>query len=352
MNIGIATVFNSMNDGSFWQSMMLKRELEKRGHNVVFFRVPDNPERPVLTKTIIGRIIKYLIRDGLSGCYKYILSIKEFAEEQKQFNEIKVEDARKLDLVILGSDMIWCREGKPYFDKYHDFFWGEVFHDVPIVTYAGSCGSMHDYADKEWIKKTVGRWDKISVRDNNTYRIIKENTENDVSIVCDPTMLVTADEYKPLMKGYVNGERYILLYMFSNLTAEQGKQIIGFAKEKNLKIISLIRRQRNMPRNSTYVAVNSPYRLIEYYAKAEYVITDTFHGSIFAILFNKDFVTINHEKTQVNEVVTSLGYADRIVDKTALFLSKLVESVDFSNNQNKLDSLRLKSIEYLENCLE
>ncbi|MBQ3797079.1 MAG: polysaccharide pyruvyl transferase family protein [Butyrivibrio sp.] len=352
MNIGIATVFNSMNDGSFWQSMMLKRELEKRGHRVSFLKVPDNPERPALTATIIGRIAKYLIRDGVTGCYKYILSIKEFAEDQKQFDEIKVEEAGKLDLIILGSDMIWCREGKPYFDKYHEFFWGELFHNVPIATYAGSCGSMHDVADREWLQKAVGRWKKISVRDDNTYRIIKEGTEADINIVCDPTLLVTADEYRSLMKGYVNSERYILLYMFSNLTSEQGKQIISFAEEKKLKIVSLIRRQRNMPRNSAFVAVNSPYRLIEYYAKAEYVITDTFHGSIFAILFGKDFVTINHGKTQVNEVVTSLGYADRIVDKTAPFLPKLVESVDFTVNQHKLDLLRAKSIEYLENCLE
>ena len=82
MNIGIVTVFNSMNDGSFWQAMILKRELEKRGNCVAFFKIPDNPERPALTKKIICRIVKYLIRDGFLGCYKYILSIKEFAEEK------------------------------------------------------------------------------------------------------------------------------------------------------------------------------------------------------------------------------------------------------------------------------
>lgn len=352
MRIGIVTVYNSMNDGSFWQSMMLKRELEKRGHSVAFFELPQNPERPALTKTIVGRIIKYLVRDGAFCCYKYIKSVLEFRDAQNQFYKMAISEAGQLDLVVLGSDMIWCREEKPFFDKYHEFFWGEMFHSVPIATYAGSCGNMRSYSDQEWIRKAINRWKMISVRDNNTYRIIQSNTEKTVNIVCDPTLLATADEYASFMRGYVSDdEKYILLYMFSNLTPAQGEQIISFAKDNNLNIVSLIRRQRYFPRHSSFVAINSPFRLIEYYAKAKYVITDTFHGSLFAILFNKQFVTLDLGKAQVNEVVDALGYRERIVDRDELFLETLTRRVDFCGNEGKLNSLRSNSLDYLDKML-
>lgn len=263
LKICVVTLYNSMNCGSYWQARMLGEAIIKLGYDVYYLNQSDNHHSPQYYPELFRLLIKYFIRDGILYALKYQKSICEFRECQKWFQELPTEEFRIKDMesVVLGSDIIWNIDN-PFLMKNYMRFWGGEFQ-LPVVSYAASVGNVKEEKfENEKYRELIGNIKHIGIRDYYTKKIIQKISDKNTCVTCDPTFLFSREQYERYAHYKTGNKGYILLYMFSNLNKKQGKQLVMFAKKRNLQIYCLIRRQRYMERFYPQVLINSPDRFL------------------------------------------------------------------------------------------
>jgi len=218
LKIGVITVHDSANFGSFLQAYALQNVLLKMGHEVYFIRTRDEDYLKSLyfSNKISKNLLRHpamSIRERQWGKKKY----KCFTEEQKCFITIDKPDDQKLDLVIIGSDELWnvCT---PVFQK--PIFYGEGIN-VPKITYAMSVGkSTYDQISKyDNLIDLIHQINEVTVRDENTRDIVKKICGTIPEVVCDPTLLVDSSIFK---KDYHN--KFLEKIIYKQAMYNQGKK--------------------------------------------------------------------------------------------------------------------------------
>lgn len=347
MNVCIVTVYNSFNSGSFWQAKCLGNCFSDMGHNVYYLRRPESSESSASVSKQIKTYISVLAAKGIKSAGRYRKMVLKFRELQKTFNVIETESPEygDIDLFILGSDTIWALDSK-YFRENYRFFFGEELPHGKVITYAPSIAGTdgNKLAALPDIGKTVNSWRSISVRDKYTYNIIKKLTDKPVSIVCDPTLLFSKDYYEGLVSSPPI-DKYIFIYMFKNLNSEQISQLKSFASEKGLRIIHGVALYPVAYCDD--IIVNSPYDFLRYMLYADYVVTDTFHGTVFSVNLEKQFVTVDCGKRKALDFLTTVGFGDRIVDTVGSLTSALDRKIDYSSRKSELVRLIDASKDYI-----
>ena len=191
--------------------------------------------------------------------------------------------------------------------------------------------------------------DAISYRDDNTGKILKECCGINGMKAIDPVLLYGFSKEKNMWnKHRWDKQKYILIYSYSynmNNTKEV-RDIKKFAKENNLKIISV---GYDHPWCDEVVNAD-PCEFVELFNNASYVVTDTFHGTIFSLALNKQFcVTIRNNAFKVLDILKDLDIDPKL---NAKIYDKLIYLTNKHLNYNdinlKIEELRLKSIKYLE----
>lgn len=341
MNICIVTVYNSLNSGSFFQAYSLGKFLEKKNINVYYLNV-SNPSVSYL------HYIYRLLRLFFHGDFKMIKLEKErynqFKRCHKKLRIIKKKskEYKEIDTFILGSDTIWNVEDC-YFQKMKKTFFGYFFKDKRVISYAPSfANTNYEIIDKDYsIREMLKEIDSISVRDNYSKKIIKNLLKKEVKVVCDPTFLLEKEDYKDFIKK-TRKEEYIFLYLFEKLSESYYKELNKFSKENNLKIISGTKIY-----NSNY-SNNYPENFISNIYGAKYVITDTFHGTIFSTIFEKNFVVIDKNKNKVNDFLLQVSLENRkISDNDNDLIKKLNENIQYDSIKNKINMFKNESQNFL-----
>ncbi len=166
--------------------------------------------------------------------------------------------------------------------------------------------------------------------------------------MCDPTLLLTCkdeifNEYKDI------NEKYILLYIFQRLTPLQEEELIKCAMIHEYKIINLMRKEI-APYADVHV-INTPDTFCKYIKSAQIVVTDTYHGTLFSLLFEKHFVVINRNKVTVNDIMNQLDLRDRLTDDSN-FRSNLEKPFDYETVSARITELRHISTAFLLNQME
>jgi hypothetical protein len=343
MKVCIVTLIRTPNSGSYLQGRALGRAIEKLGHEVCYFNTKRSFKNRLHDSV---KTVRMLFKDGPSEFKKQVGSLKSFARLQ---NELEfTDDASEADCVVLGSDTIWNLDA-PSLKKKTDLFWGLVFPGR-IITYAASAanaGEDHFISDPV-CKKAAARWFAIGVRDKHTRDVISLLTDKPIEINCDPTLLFDREHYLD-EAGKLPEGRFIFLYSFDDFSAKQSEELRRFAKEKGLEIVQGVngRKQSSADRS----VENSPENFIRNLLAAEYVVTDTFHGCIFSVNFNKRFAVIDRGKNKVSDALNAFGMSERLVSKGGSIVEALEASSDGSECIEKLDALRASSWEYLEKNL-
>lgn len=144
---------------------------------------------------------------------------------------------------------------------------------------------------EETVKEGLLTLKKISVRDKNTYCFVENIMKSNENIVenLDPVFIYDFKKYIPKMQ--INEDRYIVIYSYDYRLCNENevKYIKEFASENGLKTIGLGLYQPWCDKNINV----TPFELLEYFKRADYVITDTFHGAVFSIKYNKKFIGIS-----------------------------------------------------------
>lgn len=348
MKVCIVTAYNNMNSGSHWQAYALGQILKMQGHEVYYYK---REKKGTASSFIVqlNNIARKLFHLRFLETRDYIKRIISFKKTGKIFSIIDSSSIlyNDIDYFILGSDTIWNLDS-PYYNKNKTTFWGDIFFNKNIISYAGSIANTKtEMLADSFYSNSINKWKSISVRDTYTKNLFSKLTTKQVHLVCDPTLLLPEKHYRGICKPKTRN--YIFLYLFKKLNHNQDIQLRAFANKYGLEIICGTRRDISS-QTDTYI-INNPYNFMAYMLGAKYVVTDTYHGTIFSVNFNKQFVVINRDLTKIQDFLLNVSLADRIIDCESELDYTISKLINYDLANQKIQELRSYSLKYLEDSL-
>lgn len=344
--IGIITVFYSENFGSYLQAYALKKTLEVLGYESVFI-FTGTMYSHTKYKTLLSVGNKLLHGDPKNAWLavkKYKYFSKALSDDFFKYIPQEEMDSSNIDTLVLGSDTLWNVEYK-YFKPLYSLFWPTEFYGKRIVSYASSVANskVEDIRNLEFPEKSLERIDALSVRDMYSYKVISELTTKNIELVCDPTFLLDKEEYSCFFIDTAM-DKYIALYLFETISEECVSRIVRLAKDNHLMIISI---GKYYSWCDKYVDP-SVENFVSYIKNADYVFTNTFHGTIFSIIFEKQFTIFGSGKKKITTYVSTLDLSNRISDGKKIDERNLIEYINYTDVNIKKQKLIENSISYLK----
>lgn len=354
MNIGILSMQKIINFGSFLQSYALKHILESMGHSVSFVDIKPGEklfgERVTTSQKNKFVIDKYFFK-RIEHVIFYKKRKKRFLNEF--FPSIGIDmplDEKQCDMLVVGSDEVFncCQKENWGFSLQ---LMGET--ECPSISYAGSFGftdynMLTDACIDKKVASAMKRFKSISVRDNNSAICVNKLTGIEPHIHLDPVLIYDWDKDLCPQTKYNN---YILIYSYDNRINNENeiKAIKTFAKKHKKKLISFGVYQRWCDLNVSC----TPLELISYFDGADYVITDTFHGTVISVKRNKKFVTIIRESNtnKISDLLSKFNLTERTMDNIDSLENIITKDIDYICVNNIIKEEQIKSISYLRENL-
>ena len=344
MKLGIVTVYQSYNCGSFLQAYALHRVLTKQGHTVSFLRNSWTVESRLWYRLL--QAAKYISTRKPKRAKHLLKVYNNFRKARKTLSI--TPDFASMAAVIYGSDTIWNTDDT-YFLKHRNRFFGADYDGVKIA-YAASIGSTsaQELLSNPALCNAISSFRAIGVRDTATLEFVKAcyGDHTTIESVIDPTMLLPRAEYEQLACP-VPEKGYILFYHFGAIAENVKKQVRDFADKTGRKIVVI---GENVGWADAYVSYD-PYLMLSYYQNADYIITNTFHGNVFSLIFNKQFISFGKNKAKVCSLLEQFGLSERLVDPETPFSSLFDQQIDHSVTNKTLETLRQHSLEFLKQQL-
>lgn len=263
--------------------------------------------------------------------------------------------SRNYDLVLVGSDQIWSLIS--LYGKYFNLMF--VDDNVPKVSYASSFGvsTIPDF-QKEATKHYLDRFSMIGVREQSGKDIVDSLSKNKATVVADPTMLLTAEEWEAFIDDspikMVNP--YIFCYFLG--TNIEAREAVNKLKENTgLKIFAIKHGDEYFAYDETFgdLALNDvdAKDFVSLIKNANYVCTDSFHCSVFSILFHKQFLTFyrynsqskTSRNTRIDNLLGNFGLKDRIYQGE---INKILNNIEYDKVEERLSDYRKFSLNFLE----
>ena len=337
MKIAIITLNGVTNFGNRLQNYALYTFLSKQNVKV------ENYWKINFKKDLKNLVKKFIFIKK----YNRIRNFHKFNDKIKTRYAITLKDGR-YDVVIVGSDQVW----NPNWAATDDLFL-EFAKKTRKVSYAASLGV--DQLEKEqynFFKEKLKDFYMISLREKTGVDIIKTVTgRNDISLNIDPTMLLTKKDWEKVMTKPHNyeGKKYILNYFLGNISNETNKAIENYAKKNNCMIINILNEQdpfyESGPEEFLYLEKN-----------AFLICTDSFHSSVFALIFNRPFVVFkrnDNEKnmyTRIDNFLKCFKLDNRTFNGKEITKENL--KCDYTEAYKILEKERKKSEKFLKDALD
>lgn len=340
MRVCIVTVYNSENCGSYWQSFALNSYLKREGCDVSFLK--RNVRGTSHSLLYVGsRTLKWLLKGKIKNARAQIGQYFAFCKAIKTFDVVKYTAG--FDLCIIGSDTLWNLEDK-YFEDNRANFFGEQSKAKKTITYAISAANtpISLFQSHPELRRDIINLDAVSVRDGFTYSIVKQMAGIHAPFVVDPTLLLNKDEYRKYCIE-LKIDNFLFIYYFGTIPTELQEQIRLYAKLNNLKIVVM-----GQGMNGDYnFDVFSPFVFVSCFNNAEYVVTNTFHGVMFTLIFEKEALFNSCGKEKVKDVLKEYGLQDK--DYSCNSLSDcMIGNIDYNYVRARIEQNRLAAKGYLE----
>ena len=294
---------------------------------------------------------------------------KKFNEFKRNFNltrkfntykELNEYSTIKYSDVIVGSDQLWLPVN--VVSDYYTLNW--VPKEVNKISYATSFG-ISEIPDKhkDQYNKFLKRIEHISVRENNAVKLVKNVADRDAKLVCDPTLLLSKEEWmdiqeeEPILK-----EKYIFCY-FLGKNIEHRKFVERLKEKTGYKIVSINHCDEYVKYSDTFADITpydvGPSEFVNYIRNAEYVCTDSFHGTVFSLINNTKFFTFERfnkkSKMSTNSRIYSLleivDLKERLISGNEDIEEQINKKIDFKKVNKKLEEFRNESKEWLLNSI-
>ena len=254
------------------------------------------------------------------------------------------------DAVIIGSDEVFnFVQRSPW--GFSTQLYGDINNSC-VSSYAACFGytTMDDvekYGRAEAIAKSLNNMVNISVRDQNSFQIVKALIGREAAVNLDPVIVGDLPENLPEIRD----TNYVLIYSYDYRMSDPEiiRKTRAFAKSHGLIIISAGFYQTWVDKN----VLPDPEELLRYFKNAEYVITDTFHGTIFSMRMHKQFVTVIRDTNinKLSDLLHRIGADKRCVSADDNIDEILTEKIDFDTFEDLRAFERKKTDDYLLSCL-
>lgn len=373
MKIGILTQPLHWNYGGIIQNWALQQVLMRMGHKPETIAIIQPNLKLVIIRC--ASFIKCILKKYIFNCKNvYIYSIlnpeynpsypiyadKEFVKRINQSKHLianlnlkRYINRHEFDAVIVGSDQVWREEYSPNILSFFLDFLPENDKRKRIA-YAASFGKGQDYISVEKMPeccRLLSLFDAVSVRENSGVDIVKRDFgRRQVKKVLDPTMLLTPEDYIKLIDSKDRHDKsYIASYILDH--SEDKSAIlnqVSEAKELPVNKIDLEVRPEGMSTVSQWLAN---------FADADFVVTDSFHGCVFSIIFGKPFIAIaNAERglDRFRSLLCEFGLMNRLITNMCDFRGRqdsLMSSPDYIAVNSRLALLRQSSLKFLTDAL-
>lgn len=353
MKVGIATVHDSSNMGSFLQAFALQEVIKENG---------DTPYI-IKTRSRFATLFLYLgynfapsarsVRSFLKFILKSITHPKMTAEKYKKYKIyqkdwscferiIPVRKANKigLDVLLLGSDEIWNVE-QPAFQN--PLFYGIGIDATRKYGYAISVGRASAEKLKAYshLVNGIRLLQGILIRDNHTREVLKQNQIQISDRICDPTLQVDIKKYMRKKEDTnIPKKDYMVIYSYA-IDTDTEKKLRRFAREHQLFTVAV-----SLPQTWCDEYINcGPLDFGAILSGAKYVYTTTFHGTIFSILYHTQFVScpINQKVKDVLELLGTVTYQVTPNCSYEELEEKLCMYHDYEKVEKRIEDLRLES---------
>ena len=267
------------------------------------------------------------------------------------YNKLK-EESKKYAAFITGSDQLWSPSGLPT-NFYNLMF---TYEDAVRISYASSFGVKKiPWYQRGRTRKFLDRIQHVSCREESGRKIVKELTRRDVPTVADPTILFNGEEWKELLPSKrVQEGKYIFSYILGT-DKKYRNEVLKLSKETGLPVVSIHQYvEADLGFGDVSVTGAGPAEFVDLIRNAEYICTDSFHGSVFSILCHRKFVIFNRysdnssssKNTRIDNLCGKLGLSDRRFSGDIIKDAK--GDIDYSIIDSKLEDIRQESKEYLE----
>lgn len=352
-DICVAGFWYGFNYGSLLNGYAEYKLLKNMGKEVLMLHKPIAPGAPIIDREIteghnVSFVNKYYDAEDISPRYTYY--------ELKSLNEI-------CDCFCAGSDQIWNYELSFHENLYMPF----VEDDKKLISFSTSFGHKKDKTPiecRERIKSYLERYSAISVREKFDVEILKNNYGLVGQLVFEPVFCLDKKYYEELILNskFNEEEPYILTYILDP-NEEKRNAIIYYAKQLGVKVINLLdgdtyvreknRKILNLPNILENIEAED---FLKTFYNAKYVITDSFHGTAFSIIFNKPFLSIGNYGRGFErfiDLLSRLDLMDRLVDPRAIpHDKKYLKPIDYTDVNEIIKRESRYTIEWLKNAVD
>ena len=372
MKIGILTHPLRTNYGGILQNYALQYVLRSLGYSVETINWQENKSVIYIVISYVYRLFAhYVLRkkhiptdmflNVTNKQFLYISSniqtfIKEYIKLSKQISSLKKigeVNGYSYDAIIVGSDQVWLQQYAP--TMYLDFVKDE---NVLKIAYAASFGQdrwTYDNHKTEVCSRLAKKFNAISVRENSAVYLCEKKLGVSAIQVLDPTLLLNSEIYSSLISKQEIVKSYLMTYI---LDANVHKENIINCVSKLLKIPECSIRENKQTwklfGDNSHLVIKLIEKWLQGFRDCEFVVTDSFHGVAFSIIFNKQFIAIGNRKRGLDRfqsILKQFNLLDRLVDENTDIDNYLknLKVIDYDKVNKQKEILQEQSMQFLKN---
>lgn len=369
--IGLITFSRAHNYGSILQAYALQKYLNDKFCNSCEILDFSNEKQKKMYSIFKSDLtVKNAIKNVIAF-FTYPLMKREYNDFEKFINKNLIFTSKKFstsqelsevedqfDTFVAGSDQVWNIKCEDADDAYFLNF----VKDKKKVAYAPSFGAKNilEYSDKpEYYRDLINSFDCVSIREKNGQKWIKDLTGNDVPLLIDPTMFYSKEDWYSLMAPAFIKKPYILYYSF-HFTQEINKAVKEISRKLNMPVVILSAHAWVYNFGALYgfkLAKHAgPSEFLRLINDAEIVFSNSFHGTVFSAIFEKNFWFLYgsiQDKTddRALTMVNQLGIEDRVLKLSDIDKCDFYEMPNYEDVNKKLETLRKSAFNYIDDAI-
>lgn len=368
-SVGILTFHRAHNYGAMLQAWALRTYLTGKGYktdiinyrceqidhsylpipyqltpNYEQFRTPDQPSRGIKMYLQVWKGLLPVLRQWRKRRKHFLRFFRQMGVTGKALGEEELANL-DYDAVICGSDQIWATQDAAYY--------GAFPGNMRRIAYAPSFG---DHPFPPEFHPTVYQWlhnlDSISVRESSMVPYLEEAFGiSPWAVTLDPTLLANAEDYRPLLlhRTPLGGKPYLFCYcvLEDDAMVDMARQI---ADKNGWELVVLRTWLRPELQNQIQDVTAGPREFVTYVHNAQFIVTNSFHGTVFSILFRKRFFSVYKQgsNNRIQDLLDGLSLSDRHLEYQ---LPEKESQINWEQTYRLLDEKRSMSYQFLEDSL-
>lgn len=364
MKVAIITIHRVLNYGTVLQAFATQELVRNLGYEVkiidyvtevrklkdVFMWHPEHYKNSPLKKAL------FIASRLPANILKYI-TFKAFIDKNYDLTEEKYYSISDLknnppnaDVYLVGSDQVWNSKYNQMVDR--GFFLDFGDSSTKRISFASSFGvSKLDNSEFDVTKSLLSKFNRISVREDAGINIV-EKMGYQAELVLDPTLMLDKEMWMNYIKEKQIRKKYVLLFLIYNEDNGATEYARKIADEKGIEVVQLYWKPIKRAGVDRIAIYKSPFEFLRYIRDAEYIVTNSFHGTAFALNFNKQFITVARSEfnSRLESILRLCDLENRFINNN-FNITEVLDQIDYSKVNNILDYQRSKSKQYLKKAL-